>query len=416
MSKTQKIKATKVFKDIYKSLFYYENNERKRTNLKILSLSGGSRSSKTHSIVQHLIVNEALAGSAKTITIARDKLTWIKTTVLKDFEEVILRDGFKIVPEINPNKADQIYKINECEFAFFGLDYPQKLHGRSQDIFWLNEAMEASIKSFDQLEMRTNLYGLLDYNPSNDEHWIFDKVLTRDDAKLLHSTQIDNPFLPESIRKKILSYNPSNTENIRQGTSDSYMWDVYGLGKPAKLQGLIYNHQECEDIPSTAKFIAYGLDFGYSNDPTALIEVWLQDNNLFLNELIYETGLTNADISKRMTTIGVDQNSEIIADSAEPKSIEEIYRSGFRGIKPAKKGADSIKFGISILKEYNIFITKKSVNLQKELKRYKWAEDRIGKQLDKPIDDYNHGLDAIRYVALLKLAKSLKKQFYFETF
>ncbi len=200
-----------------------------------------------------------------------------------------------------------------------------------------------------------------------------------------------------------MSYEPT-PENIKQGTADNYMWEVYGLGKKARLEGVIFTNWDIVDsIPSEAKFIAYGMDFGYTNDPTTLIGLYMMDNELYFDELVYSTGMTNDDISLKLKELQI-RNEEIYADSAEPKSIEEISRRGFQ-VKPTKKGADSIKYGIDLLKGYKMHITKRSINLENELRKYKWAEDKTGKSLNSPVDANNDCIDACRYIAMMKLGK-----------
>jgi len=383
---------------------------------KIICEEGGSRSSKTWSIFQFFIV-KALAGECFTLTIARSKLTWVKTTLLKDFEAMANLYKLQIIPEINPNRPEQTYFLNGSEFAFFGLDQPQKLHGRKQDYFWLNEVMEIDKKSFDQLEMRTTKQGIIDYNPSNDAHWVFD-LQKRPDVALIKSTQLDNPFLDETIRAKILSYDPSNPINVQNGTADQYMWDVYGLGVPAKLEGVIFSNWDiAEEIPEDAKPIGLGLDFGYTNDPTALIDIYMYNNELYLDELIYQTGLLNTSpypemdtISKRMSKLEVGYK-EITADSAEPKSIAELRNDGWN-IQGAKKGGDSVKFGIDLMKGYKIHLTKRSINLQNEFRKYKWSVAPSGKATNIPVDEFNHGIDAARYRITKVLGSKFKTKLY----
>lgn len=277
--------------------------------------------------------------------------------------------------------------------------------------------MEISKTHFDQLEMRTTKQGVIDYNPIDDTHWVFD-LQKRPDAGLIRSTMLDNPFNPPAVRNKILSYEPT-PENVARGTADSYMWDVYGLGKKAKLKGVIFtNWQIVPDVPEDARPLGLGLDFGFSNHPTALIDCYLYNNEIYLDELLYETGLTNIEVKpgddsveKRLKEFDLDETHDpITADSAEPKSIEELRRAGFN-IDGADKGEDSITYGIDLMKGYKINITKRSINLEKEMRRYKWMEDKNGEPLKRkgksiPIDDYNHAIDAARY----RISKVLKKK------
>lgn len=374
---------------------------------KIICHEGGSRSSKTWSIFQFFLL-KAVKGEGVTVTIVRDKLTWIKSTLLKDFAEMTNRYGLSITPEINFNRADQVYNINGSEFAFYGLDYAEKLHGRKQDWFWINEALEVEKRHFDQLEMRTTKGGLIDYNPYNDIGWVYD-IQKRPDVCVIKSTMWDNPFLEENIRKKILSYKPT-PENIRNGTADNYMWEVYGLGNKAKLQGVIFvNWDIVEGIPDGARFLGYGLDFGFRNDPTALVGLWEFDKELYADNPIYRTGMLNSDIINELKKLKVNSGDLIVGDSSEPKSIEEIRRAGFN-IKGAYKGADSVRYGIDLLKSFKIHITKRSIEMENELRKYKWKEDRNGNMLNEPIDELNHGIDSLRYIAMEKLGNKQEVQ------
>jgi phage terminase large subunit len=365
-------------------------------------------SSKTWSIFQFFIL-KALAGEKLTITIVRDKMTWIKSTLLLDFRDLVEKYELEISPDVNVNRAEQVYNLNGTEFAFYGLDYAEKLHGRTQDWFWINETMEVAQKHFDQLEMRTKIGAVLDYNPYDDSHWVFD-LQKREDVCRIHSTMLDNRYLPKRIIDKIKSYEPT-PENIERGTADNYMWEVYGLGKKARLQGAIFDNWDIvEEIPAAAKHLGYGLDFGYTNDPSAVIELFTMDNELYWNEILYENGLLNEDIAEKLKYLIADKDKFIYADSSEPKSIEVIRRKGFN-IKGADKGQDSVRFGIDLLKAYKMHITKKSVNLENELRKYKWAEDRAGKTLNIPVDANNHLCDAMRYVGIMTLARTRSRVF-----
>jgi len=387
----------------------YEKTVEASKKYKIILHEGGSRSSKTWSIFQFFL-GKAIAGECITVTIVRDKLTWIKSTLLKDFQEIVKLMELDVLPDVNINRPEQTYYINGSEFAFYGLDYAEKLHGRTQDWFWGNEAMEIAKKHFDQLEMRTKIGGILDYNPYDDMHWVFD-LQKRPDVTTIKSTMLDNPFLPESIRTKIKSYEPTEN-NIAQGTADEFMWQVYGLGNKARLQGTIFNSWDIvETIPEDAKLLGMGLDFGYTNDPTALVELYKYNNEIYFNELIYETGMLNSDIAQRMKDLDVNGYTDIYADSSEPKSIEEIRRHGFN-IRGVDKGSDSINYGIDIMKSYKMHITRKSDNMEMELRRYKWAEDRVGKILNKPVDAFNHCIDAGRYSVMMLLGKQPEIQIF----
>lgn len=374
-------------------------------------LEGGSRSSKTWSIIQWMMLYcQQNRNQGKEITISRDRLTWLKATVFKDFKEVLLTQGWW--KDAANNKSEMTYQLFGNEFSFIGLDEPAKLHGRKQNIFWINEvigtpgsAYNPSKDVFDQLEMRTTDGWFMDYNPKVTSHWIYDSVLTRPDVDWFKSTMLDNPFLEEKIRLKILSYEPT-VGNVSQGTADRVKWLIYGLGERAQHEGLIFtNIQYVREIPESARLIAYGLDFGFTNDVSALMRVCMLNGELWVEEIIYETALTNNDLSRLFEKNGIKTSDEIIADSAEQKSIAELRAKGWN-IKGVVKGKDSINYGINTLKKYKINITEKSTGFKQEAENYVWKEDlQTGKITNVPVDDFNHGWDAVRYVALMKLSE-----------
>jgi phage terminase large subunit len=366
----------------------------------VFVLEGGSRSSKTHSIIQFWILWAQLnQGSLKRVVVSRQKGTWLFTTVMQDFISILKAYG--LYDEKCYNKTNRVYRLFDTEFWFIGLDDPQKLHGLSSDAFWINEAIEASKEDFDQLEMRCKGFSILDYNPSVDTHWIYNNVCLRPETKFIHSTMLDNPFLPENSRRKILSYKPTD-ENFAAGTADKNKWEIYGLGLRAKLEGVIYEKWDIvKEMPLVGKTRRYGMDFGYTNDVTAIVDVYWSGNHIFVDEVCYQTHLLNTEIGKIIKANNL-QHVKGYGDSAEPKSIDELHKMGIN-IHPVRKGAGSIKNGIDILKRYQLHFTERSVNLIKEVRNYKWRQDKNGRWLNEPIDDWCHGLDALRYVALMEL-------------
>lgn len=371
---------------------------------KIVVLEGGARSTKTWSIFQWIVTN-CFKETDKKYTIGRLKMTWVRLTLLDDFHEIWNKYNLPIKPEYNPNRADQTYYLNGNQITFLGLDEPQKLHGRTQDYSWINESMEISEKDFTQISIRTKKRIFLDYNPSAETHWIYDNVIGRDDCSFFHSTLRDNPFLEETIIDEL---------NRLQHT-DPIGYKIYNLGLRAQQKGLIFTNWEIvKEIPEGSRTVAFWLDFGYVNDPTSIGELAMYEGELYWDELIYERGLVNVpiednrgriqkNISDRLALCGILKTDEIIADSAERKSIQELKAKGWN-IHPAHK--PKVTFGLDILRRYKHNITERSVNTIKEFRNYKWATDKDGEPIkpDKPIDDWNHSIDGGRYVAVLKLA------------
>lgn len=367
-------------------------------------LEGGSRSSKTHSIIQFLIKyaqDHEFSIEDRRVLIARQKATWTAATVLYDFINVL--KFYKLFDHCHYNKTSKILRLYQTDFYFGGLDDAQKLHGFQSDIFWINEAIEAQKDDFDQLEQRLKGFFILDYNPSAEEHWIYDSVINRKDVRYIHSTMLDNPFIAERSRLKILSYDPGNPENVISGTADKNKWEIYGLGLRSKIEGIIFtNWQLIQEIPEHAKRMRhrYGLDWGYSNDPTAIIDVYFSGNDVWLDELCYELEMKYPEIADVIKDNGL-KGIKGYADPADPRGIREVYDRGCN-IHEAAKPAGSVNAGINILKECRIFVTERSVNLIKEFKNYKWKQDKSGKYLNEPLDDFNHLIDSARYVIFME--------------
>ena len=361
---------------------------------------GGTRSGKTYSILQVLIVKVLQSQDPLLISIVRKTLPSLKKSILRDFVEILQSMG--LYNDADHNKSDNIYRLNGSVFEFFSIDNAQKYRGSKRDILYLNEANEFNYEDVFQLQIRTTQQVYIDYNPSFESGWIYDiEEQRKGEVDFFRSTYLNNPFLEQSLVDEI--------ERLKD--TDADYWTIYGLGERGRSMDLIYQFHEVDEIPTDrAEFVAIGLDWGFSNDPTTAIEVWKHDNTLYLNELLYKRGLTNSDIAEELRALGVDKRIDIVCDSAEPKSIEELRRFGYR-THPAKKGPDSILNGIDILKRHRICVTSDSLNLVTELSRYKWMKDANGTLLNRPTDAYNHALDAVRYVALNMLSQKKRGQY-----
>jgi phage terminase large subunit len=299
----------------------------------------------------------------------------------------------EIYSEEDHSKTASEYSLNGNLIEFISLDMSQKIRGRKRDLLFCNEANELTFEDWQQLLFRTTGRSIMDYNPSEEWHWIYDKVLTRSDVDFFQTTYKDNPFLGDGIKQEI--------ERLKD--IDENYWRVYGLGERGQSRSLVYTFSTIKEIPREAKLVSYGLDFGFSNDPTSLVRTYILDDNMYVDELIYRTGMTNQDIANEMKVLGLDKANEVYADSAEPKSIEEIYRMGWN-VKPTIKG--SINIGIDIIRRYRLHATERSYNLIKELRNYKYIEDKNGQITNKPVDNFNHALDALRYSVVNKITNS----------
>jgi len=373
------IQTNKVFNHLIKS------------DKRIIVEQGGTRSGKTYNILLWLIFYYTERNTDKTITICRKSFPSLRASVMRDFFD-ILRNHDLYREEFH-NKSSHEYHLNGNLVEFISLDQPQKIRGRKRNLLYINEANELFYEDWQQLIFRTDGRIILDYNPSESFHWIYDRVIPREDCDFYQTTYRDNPFLDEQIKNEI--------ERLKE-TDEDY-WRIYGLGERGMSRATIFQFGTSE-IPQEAKLLSYGLDFGFTNDPSAIVAIYQHGDNLYLDELLYRTGMTNRDLHNHLQSLGLDRRDEIFADSAEPKSIEELHRFGWN-VKPTAKGQDSINAGIDILKRHKLFATARSNNLIKELQNYKWTEDKNGNLLNKPIDVMNHALDAARYAVYNKLSK-----------
>ena len=384
---------------------------------RIKIMQGGTSSSKTYSILQLLIIIAQQSKAHLVISVVSESLPHLKRGAMRDFIKILQEEG--AYKERDHNKTDNYYKIRNSTIEFFSVDQPEKVRGGRRDILFINECNNVSLEAYNQLEVRTKRLIFLDYNPEF-EFWVHEEVMKLPDAKRIITTYKDNEFLDENIVKSIEKRKPVYNSSGELVSGNKMWWRVYGLGHTGKLEGVIFQNFEIVDkIDPHAKFQLYGLDFGFSNDPAALVAIWDHRGEIYLDEMIYEKGLTNVymkEEKKRSSLVGrfedlqikkmggkEDNSDVIIADSAEPKSIEEIFRAGY-DIRPAKKGQDSIKYGIDLMISKKIYITKRSVNLINEFRRYSWDKNKDGKTLNKPIDDWNHAIDGTRYAMVFRYA------------
>jgi len=381
-------------------------------NENVFVIRGGQGASKTISILELII--QSLLSSEKEATVLSSELSKMKRTVIRDYKK-ICKDWGVINSEDDFNKSESKHEYpNDSYLDFLGADVTDVGKGFRRDILYINEADKMDIETAIQFISRAKLT-IIDYNP--DKLFWGDEFINKNNFITL--TFEDNEYLPESEVKAILEYKEKGFNNkdlpfdelFKESNIKSKYWankwKVYGLGMVGQLDGVVFNNWKiCESIPKDAEFISYGLDWGFSNDATAFGAMYKCNGELYVDELIYSTGLTNSDLISKFKLLGVSPLQMIVADSSEPKSIEDIKRAGFR-IEGAKKGADSIRNSIDTLQSFTINVTKRSVNLIKELETYIWETDKTGKPTGEPIDKNNHAIDGIlRYPALNRLKKS----------
>lgn len=362
----------------------------KKSGFATVSLQGSSRSSKSWSIMQWLCMR-CYEYAGTTVSVIRAGMPSIKRTIYRDFVQIMLDFGWW--NDKSMNKSDYVYTFpNGSWIEFFSTDNEQKVRGSKRKILFVNEANELSFIEWQQLQMRTTEFSILDYNPSfSEEHWI-NQVNQEQGTYHFISTYKDNPFLEQRVIDEIESLQWKNKA----------LWQVYGLGQRAIVEGLIFPQiNQIDYIPTQALKHRYvGMDLGYTNDPTAIVEVAFWEGNMYVNELCYKTHMLTDDIIRELKRI--EWQPEVISESADPRMIDEIYNAGI-DIHPVHKYAGSIEAGITKMQEYKIHVTKQSVNVIKELHNYTYAQDKEGKWLNKPIDAYNHSVDGIRYVILDKI-------------
>jgi phage terminase large subunit len=348
-------------------------------------IQGGTSAAKTYGILSVLIAR-ASAIHGLEVSVVAESIPHLRRGALKDF--IKLMKWMNKWHENQFNKSLLTYQfLNGSSFEFFSADDSSKLRGARRDVLYINECNNVTFESYNELAIRTKKAIYLDFNPAN-EFWVHTELKDEQDSDFLILTYKDNEALDNSIVQQI-------EKNRLKAETSAYWanwWRVYGLGEIGMLEGVIFSNWKTIDIlPKEANLIGIGLDFGYTNDPTAIIEIYNYNGTRIINELKYQTGMLNSDIANALT-----KHVPVYADSSEPKSIEEIKRYGIT-IKGVTKGKDSINYGIDVMQRNEYLVTSNSTNLIKELRAYCWDTDKQGTRLNKPIDTNNHGIDALRY-------------------
>jgi len=385
--------------------------EFKRTTAinKILSLKsrkkiiqGGSSAGKTYGIIP-ILIDQAAKTPNLEISVVSESIPHLKKGALKDFIKIMKSTGRWVDARFNATDRKYLF-ANGSYIEFFS---PESVLGARRHILYVNEANNITYEDYHQLSVRTEKDIFIDFNPAN-EFWAHTEVLKEPDSEGLILTYLDNEGRPSNVDLEFEIARQKAQKEKELGV-DGY-WSnwcrVYIDGQIGSLQGVVFNNwHQIDDIPKDAEFVARGLDFGFTNDPTALIEVYKSFNKLFIKELLYETRLTGYDIAEKMLILNIPKHQVIVGDCARPETIEDLHRFGFN-IEPSVKGADSVINSIDTLQQFEMYVTKDSTNLIKELRSYRWLTDRSGKALNEPIDHNNHLIDALRYVASNRLHKS----------
>ena len=378
------IGTTKIFIDNLKAF-----RSQKRTAIN----EGGTSSSKTYSILQLLVFIAKNSRKRLVISVVSESLPHLKRGCIRDFKNILDLD----YNDKCMNKTELFYRFpNGTIIEFFSADNSAKCRGSRRDILYINECNNVSKATFDELEVRTKMFVFLDFNPVA-EFWAHD-MQGYPEVEWIHSTYQDaKHVLPKVTVERIEA----------RKDRDPNWWRVYGLGLVGNLEGLVHPNFKIikvDQIPEKGR-VFYGLDFGYTNDPTALVYNLQKGDKIFSRQLIYETGLKNNQIANRMKQLEIKKGwKNIWADSAEPKSIDEIYSYGFN-IKGAIKGPDSLQAGIQFVNQFEQYWTEDSLDCIKEQRNYRYLQDKNGKWLNVPVDDWNHGMDARRYGIYSELFK-----------
>lgn len=385
MTSTRTFSTTPVFE------WNYAAKERVRIN------QGGTSSGKTYAILQAIFL--MLIEKKRIATVAGQDIPNLKKGALRDFEErILIETPFFLDFITDHNKTDRIFRLsNGSLIEFNSYSDAQDAKNGKRDILFVNEANGVPYPIYQQLAMRTNEVIFIDYNPTN-TFWVHENLIGLPDTVVFYSNFTHNPFADPEVVKHVRGYKARDPES----------WRVYGLGKTGNIRGLVFRHVNwVPEFPALARKQCYGLDFGFTNDPTALVRLGELHGQVFGEELIYSLGMTNQDISREMERLGIPRHAEIYADSAEPKSIAELNAEGWN-VRPATKGADSVKHGLGLMKERDWNITAGSTNWKKEQANYKWQE-KDGISLNKPVDNFNDLWDAARYAYVMKWGNVAKR-------
>lgn len=371
-------------------------------------IQGGTWAGKTYGVLPVGAVDYATKNKNKVVTVVAETIPALRGGAIKDFKN-IMRDTNRWF-ENRWNGTELHYTFGsgtKVEFKSFDSVGKAQAAGK-RDVLFINEAPYISYEIADALIGRTTEDIWIDFNPTS-EFWAHTEILPNKDAEFLLLKYTDNEALPQTILDELLMkvekayHNPLGNRQDAANIKSTYWANwcrVYIDGEIGSLQGTVFQFKQVQTIPDEAELIGYGLDWGFTNDPTALTAVYMCNKELYLEELIYKTNLTNAMIVAEMDALKISKYRPLIADSAEPKSIVDLVNGGYSNVQPAQKGPDSIRNGIATLQEYPINVLSSSLNLIKELRNYRWEVDKAGKTTNNPIGKWNHAIDGVRYVAL----------------
>lgn len=358
---------------------------------KIRAVQGGTSASKTISILLYLIAMAQTDKKPTLTSVVAESLPHLKRGSMRDFLNIMKEHNYYKDARWNISNSTYTFETGSI-IEFFSADQPDKLRGSRRDRLFLNECNNVHFDAFEQLEVRTKEFVYLDWNPSN-SFWFYEEVFhKRDDVEHIIITYKDNEAL-----------SPEIVNSIEQRQNRTGWWQVYGLGQLGEVDGKIYKGwQIIDELPHEARLERRGLDFGYTNDPSSIVDIYSYNGGYILDEVTYQKGLTNKQIADIISNL---EKTLTVADSAEPKSIDEIMSYGVN-IVAAQKGPGSVNQGIQYVQQQKISVTKRSVNVIKEYRNYLWETDKNGKILNVPEHQFSHSMDAIRYALASILGSS----------
>jgi phage terminase large subunit len=366
----------------------------RKMKARIKIIPGGSSAGKTYSILP-ILMDMAIRTKGLSISVVSESMPHLRRGAMRDFIKIMKSTNRYI--DKNWNRSNFIYTFSNGSFIeFFSVDEEAKLRGARRHVLYINECNNVSEESYMQLAMRTSGDIFLDYNPSN-RFWV--NNIDVNDSERLVLTYKDNEALPQTV----IDFLESKLILAQTSTYWKNWCNVYLYGKEGSLEGVVFNNwEEIDIVPTDAELVGYGMDFGFTNDPSTCVGVYRWNGKLVCDQVIYAKGLSNSDLSKLMLDGKVA--GEVYADSAEPKSIDELKKYGHK-VYSTKKGPDSILHGINLLQEYELLITRRSIDLKEELRRYSWKKDKDGNTMNVPEGIWDHCIDAVRYLALMKLGR-----------
>jgi len=357
-------------------------NQLLKLNKRIRAVCGGTSASKTISILL-ILIDYAQSHEGELISIVSESFPHLKRGVQRDFLNIMKEQGY--YDDDLWNRTDYTYSFETgSRIEFFSVDQPSKVRGPRRDVLFINEANNIPYEAYDQLEVRTKKIVWLDWNPTN-EYWFYTDVKDKPTVDFITLTYKDNEAL-----------DPAIVESIEARKANKNWWNVYGLGQLGEVEGKIYTDWAIiDEVPHEARLERRGLDFGYTNDPASLVDIFYYNGGYILDERLYRKGMLNKQLADFINNLQ-DPQTLVMADSAEPKSIDELKLYGIN-VLPAQKGQGSVKQGIQYVQSKQISITKRSTNGIKEYRNYLWKTDKDGKIINEPEGGNDHFLDAVRY-------------------